>query len=111
MAPTTIEAGRPAGVARRFLGRTIDVALLGVPGALLCRTLFHNWLAAVVLLIPLAVLVYTSVLQSALGGQTLGDRVVGVRVLSLKDGRLSFLSALTRSFVGVFMTSQCAMAL
>jgi uncharacterized RDD family membrane protein YckC len=106
-----IAPGEPAGLVRRFLANVVDGAFLIVA----CELLSLLWPRAFAWLKPrlgfvgpVVILLYMGLLQSKIGGgQTLGDRLLRLRVVSLERLPLTFSRAFTRALVGLFMTA-CA---
>jgi uncharacterized RDD family membrane protein YckC len=98
-------------VVRRLLANVVDGAFL----VLACEVFSWLWPAAFSWLkprlgyvAPAVILLYTGLLQSEIGGeQTLGDRLLGIRVMTLDRRPLTFSRAFTRSLIGLFMTA-CA---
>ncbi|WP_421738744.1 RDD family protein [Caulobacter sp.] len=92
-----------AGFWRRILGFLIDGIVLGLTGIALGTSLYDELanLAGPTRLIGLAIgAVYFGVTTSAIGGsRTLGMRVTGLKVVSVKGGPLSLPTALWRAIL------------
>jgi uncharacterized RDD family membrane protein YckC len=108
--------GHRAGIASRFLANCIDLVVILVT----MGVLYTGWVATLFLLEPTAGLTFPKVPASALlaayfavavlylalswwaTGRTIGKRLIGLRVVNYRGGRLRPIGALLRALLCVF---------
>ncbi|MCE3235019.1 MAG: hypothetical protein K0Q50_1199 [Vampirovibrio sp.] len=107
--PELVELSMPlAGIARRCVARIIDQTVLaGIYVVLIIMAvmnIFHNYTASVLVSLVLFVLadfIYFWAFHAFMNGQTPGKKLLGIRVVTPRGGRINLVTSLIRSLFNI----------